>query len=478
MRLGTLEITADSRRLHVSRVSHKGGSAPPPSTAEIPAEDFREVGATGHTSYGTGIVDEYLSELKGKKFLKVIDQMKRSDAQVRSGLMLVKSPVLSAQWYVQPASDSEEDIEVAEFVDWCLHNMHRTFLRIVADALRCLDYDHYVFEKVFETAEWTPSRKGAHTRIVHKWADWSPRPPVTLEDVEYDDNGHPTGWWHVPGGRRADRKLLNWRKLLVFTWDGEADNPRGMSILRSAYRHWFYKHNLYKVDAIQKERHGIGIPRVKLSQGFKKEDKNIANEIGRNLRTNEKAHVTELPNFVVDFIEMKGQPVDALESADHHNYEIAKNVLVQFLNSRQGSNAKDESHIDLFVKALKFLGDYIRGVINQDAIPQLVDYNFDVKKYPTLRVRRIAENVEWRTMSVALRNLSEPGFITPDDATEEWLRDQMDFPLTFQKRSVKDRITKGGTRGGAPGGAPAANGNRPDQGNADTGTSPSGNPTE
>lgn len=476
-----MKVGAGPFKLHLSRVSHNG-RAPASSTMEPDRATMRELGTAGRGLYYDMSRTEYVPELKGKRWIKVVDQMHRSDSQVRSAHLLIKTPVLSAQWYVEPYTNSPEDKEVAEFVEWCLHNMHNPLLWFLKEALLCLKYNNYVFEKCFEPARWRPKREGAHERPVTKWEKFAPRHPITHVEWKRNDNGEVTTLIHRRTSEKATEDVPIPRdKLLLYAWDAEADEPEGISIDRSAYIHWYFKHNLYKVDAIQKERHGIGIPRVKLLPGFQPDDKKIANELGKNLRTNEKAHITQLPSFEVDFVEMKGQPVDALESAIHHGGQILGNVLAQFTqNTTAEGDKRTGSQIGVFDRALRYLADFIRMEVNQRAIPELVDYNFEVKGYPILRVRRLTENAEWRTISVALRNLTEPGIITPTPELEEWVLDQMDFPPPSDaalKRSIKDRLLKGKPPDQG-GNGNAANQNRDDQGNAEEGKSPSGNPTE
>ena len=482
MKIGNYDL--DVKQLHVSRVAHRESTAPRPS--DIAEQQLPDMSELGISQRNAGVYDsfdrhEYLPELRGQRGLALYDKMKRSDAQVRSSLLLIKAPVLSAQWYMEPFSSEPEDIEVSEFVSWSLNSLHRPFMSFLREAMYFLDYGHYAFEKVFEVAEWRPERKGSHARTVIKWQDFAPRHPFTMREVEYDIYGHPVAWWQERAGRVADRKKLPWDKLLTFAWDQEADDPHGVSVLRSAYMHWYYKQNLYKVDAIQKERHGIGIPDIELPPGYSKDDKAIAREMGRNLRTNERAFVVRPPGMHVGFIKPEGNLVDALASAEHHNREIAKNVLAQFMADTSGSNARDSSHIDLFTKALRYLADIVRGQINQFAIPELVDFNFSVRGYPQLKVRRISESAEFRSLAVAARNLVEPGILTPTPELEAFISEVGDFPQPnseAMERTIEDRITKGVGYEPVEDPDAATNENRDDPGNQATGKSPRGNPTE
>jgi hypothetical protein len=483
MRVGTFDV--DVANLHVSRVSHEkdGANPPAPSPNDAPTT---ELGGSGRSTYYSTIrLAEYVPELKGYKWLKAADKMRRSDAQVRASMLLVKMPVLSADWWIEPYSDDDEDRAVADFVAWCYNNTHRTFESILKESLLALDYGHYVQEPVYEITTYVPPKKWGRPRDVAKWADFAPRHPYTLEEPEYDDdNGRFTGWWHFPGGRKADRKQLPANRILVFTWDEEANDPRGTSILRSAYPHWYYKYHMYKVDAIQKERHGIGIPEIVLPPGAKDEDRNYAHELGRNLRTNESAYVVRPHGWEIGFIEPKGQLTNALESAEHHGAHIAANTLQGFMNSVSESSGKQtEASVDVFVKALRHLASWIAGVHNQFAIPQLVDYNFVVKGYPKLRCRRLGEASDSRAFAVTLRNLVEAEIVTAGPDLERYVRKHVfDLPAEGNDdvdRSSRARIQarRGKNMKGDDDGD-ATNPNRQDPGNKDKGKSPSGKPTE
>jgi hypothetical protein len=217
-------------------------------------------------------------------------------------------------------------------------------------------------------------------------------------------------------------------KLVVFTHEAEAGDLTGISILRSAYKHWFYKDTLYKIDAIQKERHGIGVPIIKLPPGFTKEDQALAENLGRNLRTNERAHVTIPPLWDIIFAKLEGQPVDCLKSIEHHDMRIKSNVLGSFMDATTGTQ---DSNVDIFLKSTRYIADYIADIFNKHVIPQLVDLNFVLgadRGYPKLCARRIGEWEDLRTLSFAIRNLVGADVIRADDTLESHIRREMDLP--------------------------------------------------
>jgi len=366
--------------------------------------------------------------------------MKRADGTVRSALRLVKTPVMAARWFIEPASDSVIDKNIAKFVEENLfEGLNMPFERVLEDALLMCEYGYMALEKVFA------EEKG---RIVLK--KLAPRHPLDINEWIFDANGGPNGIiMEATEANGWDPALIPIEKMVVFTLEQEAGDIRGISLLRSAYKHYFYKDTLYKIDAIQKERHGIGVPIIKLPMGYTAADKTAAEDLGRNLRTNERAHITIPANWEVGFAKLEGQPVDCLPSIKHHDDRIMGNILAPFYND---ASAKEDS-MTIFYKATRYIASTIAGTFNRYVIKQLVDFNFSRGKYPILRARRIGENEDLRTWSFAFRNLVGTGAIVPDDILEAFLRQELDLPPADPKTArpiTTPQLPGSDTSGGSP----------------------------
>lgn len=407
---------------------------PSKELAETSNISFAEIGTSSPSPFTSFVRQEYNAKLRGLRGLEVYDQMRRSDGTVRGTLRLIKTPVLGARWFVEPASDSERDKAVADFVHKCLTEyMSISFPQLLTEALLMCDFGYYMFEKV-----WEPRIIDGQPRIV--WKKLAPRHPMDVKQWHLDSGGGPRAVSmyaphdfvpNIYGGPQSltDDIVIPINKLLVFTFDKEADNIQGISVLRSAYKHWYFKDQLYKIDAIQKERHGIGIPVIKLPVGFKREDRVAAEDLGRNLRTNERAHVVLPPNWDLIFAKVEGNPVDAMKSIEHHDARIRENILATFLSEHRGGVRTEDQA--LFLKATRFIADVVCDTFNHYAIPQLVDFNFSrgLSGYPKLRARRIGESEDQRTLSFTIRNMVGAGVIEPDDVLEAFVRKELDLPL-------------------------------------------------
>ncbi|HEX6825801.1 MAG TPA: hypothetical protein VF077_05725 [Nitrospiraceae bacterium] len=377
--------------------------------------------------------------------LRMYERMIRNDAQVRASLRACKIPVQGAEWYVEPASNSDLDIDVADFVTYNLFEnyMSTPWSGVLANALRMFEFGSSVFEIVWEYDSYTPPKANRNTMrklMVRKLAY---RPPSTIVKFLYDSHGGPVGVRHravdpSEAGMGQSREVdIPVSKLLIFPYDQLGGNMEGQSILRTAYKHWYYKEQFYKIDGVQKERHGLGVPKINLPPGYSQNDLDLARQLGSNFRTNERAFMIVPPGWEMDFTKLEGNMVNALESAQHHDLMIARNVLVQFINTgtgsgssggQSGARASSATMYDLFLKSLRHVGNQIADVLNVHLIPQLVDYNYTVKRYPKLCVRRVGDVRDMQAWTASIRNLVLADVISVDTDTEAWVRKEMEMP--------------------------------------------------
>lgn len=204
------------------------------------------------------------------------------------------------------------------------------------------------------------------------------------------------------------------------------------------------------------------MPVIKLPPGWKDADKKLAEQIGRNLRTNERSHITLPPMWDIMFAKLEGQPVDCMKSIEHHNLMIMSNVLAPFLTSP----GVKEDELTTFYKATRYVADTVADTLNRYVIRDLVDINYSRVKYPELKARRIGEWEDARTQSFTLRNYVGAGLIIPDQTLEAHLREENDLPeIDFETREPlqiggnQDPNANVDPNGGGtipPGGAPNA----------------------
>ena len=396
------------------------------------SQSLVELGYSSPSPFTAWTREEWNPKLRDKDGITTYYRMKRLDGMIRGALRVFKTPVLSAHWFMSPATDSVRDKNVAEWVDDNMTNrMTYAWHRVLDDALLMCDYGYMVMEKVYQQ---DPDGKVSLRKL-------APRHPADIQQFLYDRNGGPKGIIMEPQTQIGSTSPFSFdnstgipipiEKLVIFALEAEAGDLNGISILRSAYKHYTYKDTLYKIDAIQKERHGIGVPVIKMPPGWKDADKKIAEQIGRNLRTNERSHIVLPPNWEILFAKLEGQPVDCMKSIEHHNMMIMANVLAPFMTS---PSVRKES-LETFYKATRYVADCVAQTMNEYVIKPLVELNYSRVKPPILKVRRIGEWEDARTQSFTLRNYVGAGLIRPDETLEKYLREENDLPeIDFETR--------------------------------------------
>jgi hypothetical protein len=393
------------------------------------------------------------------------EEMANGDAAVDVSLRAAKTPVMGADYFVEPFDDTPENIEIAEFVHFnLLEGSNSPFLMTLEDVLRMYEYEFSVLEKVWEEREWAPKRNRANRRKYTMLRKLAPRPTPTITEIMYDDNGGPTGIKQQ--AMRKDGKPeeieIPIEKLIIFSNNRKGGNLEGKSMLRTAYRSWFFKINLYNIDGIQKERHGMGFPTIELKPNYTDAEQEAALELVSNIRTNERGGAVLPPGWILKFLELPGQPVDVLRSIEHHDGQIMLNTMTQFLllglEGSGGGRATSGAQQDMFNKSLRYVGNQICSSFNLYCIPYLVGYNFPTDKFPKLRVRNIGETKDLQQWASGVANLAAQELITPDIETEQWIRTIIDAP--FKRGGVQTpkisqaNAQKGNVKPGAPEQAP------------------------
>lgn len=406
---------------------------------DIKPPGFEEIGSSQASS-----IREVVPELANRRQATLTyKKMVRGDASVRVSLRAGKTPILGGDYYIDAYDETDEHQAIWEFVDFNIfHAMTTPWLVVLQNICQMLEDGFFVAEPVYELREWAPKKTNsmANRRKYTMLRKLAPRPASTITQFNYDDNGGPIEILQqaIQADGQSKEVKIPIEKAMVFTFDKSGGNLEGESILRSAYPHWYYKDILYRIDAIQKERHGIGVPDIELGPGHTPQDRKIAHELGANLRTNESSYIVRTNRMTVGFAELSGNLVNALESANHHDNMIMKNIMVQFLNlgieGSGGGRATGATAADMFLKAMKYLANLICEYFNQYLIPNLVAYNFETDQFPKMKVRNIGEAKDVQMWTAGIANMVKSGAITMDLETEQWFRNVLDIPVKLEDR--------------------------------------------
>lgn len=400
---------------------------------------FKELGNSGVQIFD-GIItgEEYNFDLMGRRALQTWDEMRRSDAAVKMSLKVVKEPVKALTYHVQPASKEPLDIQIAEDIHANIFDVLR-WKTSLSEILTHLDFGFAPFEKVYEYGPLNGNDRIYLSRLafrkqssIAKWVTEDKKPGISQYGV---------------GGQLISIPL---HKIVVFTNEQEGDNFEGTSILRAAYKHWFYKDKLYQIDAIGHERQALGVVKIKHPKNASPKHLEEAENAARNLRANEEAFIKEPEGWELEFMDMKaGSLKDTEPSISHHNRQIPISVLAGFMDlgatSGSGSRAVGETQLKMFEYAIKSIADYICDTFNRYVIKDLVDINYNVTEYPKLVAGEVSGE-SLKELAAALKELIDAGVIIPTEEDEAYLRGIMRLPERVEEETSREHDDEAGTK--------------------------------
>ena len=399
--------------------------------APYPVEDLtlKQMGTifgdSGTQRYSGYFFDEQNSEWRDESRIDLVDQM-RTDGVVDGVLRAINAPILATNWYIEC-----EDEKIVEFLENNLfEGMERSWKDFVRESMLFLPYGHYVFEKIFKI------EKG---QVMLR--DLSPRIPRSIQNWQIDVNGQKQfgiKQWILtddPSAPKSNAEIPA-RKLLILTNDKEGDDVTGRSILRAAYKHYYYKNTLYKIQGISAEKNGMGIPTLYLPEGYGTAEKNKTEDMLANIRTNEKGYLIfpwKKEDGEFELVTPSGNPQgDAIDkSVEHHNRQILLSVLAMFLglgSSEVGSFALSKDQSSFFLKNVEEKIKYLEAQIEKQVLQDLVKFNFG-DNAPKVRLRHNPlGDIDFKEMSDVMKSLTDSGLIDKDPKIKQWTRQTFDLP--------------------------------------------------
>lgn len=251
--------------------------------------------------------------------------------------------------------------------------------------------------------------------------------------------------WDPSTGKHA---MIPMEKALLFRTTVAKGNPEGRSILRNAFRPWYYKRRIEEFEAVGIERDLAGLPVAYVPPSLLAADATDAQkmalgaivDIVRGIKRNEQEGVV-FPlsyddaghrQFELTLLSSGGQrQFDTDKIIARYDQRIAMTVLADFIllgHENVGSFALGTSKVDLFTAAVETWVQGIADVFNDHAIPRLLKLNgMDTARCPRLNYGDLGA-IDMTAIADFVQKLSQAGAITPDEGLEDWLRDMAGLP--------------------------------------------------
>jgi hypothetical protein len=260
-------------------------------------------------------------------------------------------------------------------------------------------------------------------------------------------------------------------KALLFRTVTPRNNPEGRSILRNAYRPWFFKKTIEEIEAVGIERDLAGlpvayVPPTMLSSNATAAEitaRNAMSDLIRGIKRNENEGIL----FPLAYDEQGRElyKLTLLSSGGTRNFNtdqiiarydqrITMVILADFIllgHEKVGSFALGASKIDLFTSAIQQIADSIADVFNSHAVPRLMKLNgLDPSRSPKIKAGEIT-HVDLGVLGDFISKMAAAGAMQPDIDMDNYLRGLANLP----KRTEEEGVPPMGM-GQMPDGAPPA----------------------
>lgn len=418
--------------------------------------DLTEIGTTGLRRTGGTVYEEFLVSLRGRRGAKVYREMSENDPVIGSILYAIEKIILRLEWTVQPASDNKEDRESAEFIEQCLYDMSDSWDSTLSQILSMLVYGYAFHEIVYKIRDGAgnedPARRSKFNDGKIGWRKWPIRAQETHNNWMFDQDGGIQGFEQVdPYGAGIHRIPID--KALLFRTSSQKNNPEGKSLLRTAYRPWYFKRRIEEMEAIGIERDLAGLPIAYMPPEYLSStataDQQAVRDsivsIVQNVKRNEQEGVVfplvfdDRGNkmFSLELLNSGGsRQFDTDKVISRYDQRIAMSVLSDFIllgHERVGSFALGNSKIDLWTMAIEAICKSIAEVVNYHAIPRLLKMNgMKIGTTPELTYSSVS-HVDLAEISDFVAKLTTAGVITPDEDMEEYLRGLAGLPMASKQ---------------------------------------------
>jgi len=432
------------------------------------------LGASGLNHYGGVVEEEWLNQLKGEQGVQAFREMKDNDPIVGSILYAIKTLVRQTDWRIEAGGDDPRHAELAEFVESCVEDMSLTWGDFISEVLSFLPYGWSYFEILYklrkgDTKDGKSSSKHNDGKV--GWRKFGVRSQDTLMRWEIDEEGGIQGLWQA-APPAFDLTFIPIEKALLFRTETTKGNPQGRSILRNAYRSWWFLKRIQEIEAIGIERDLAGLPVMQLplellSPNASSQQKAVLadfRDMIQRIRRDEYEGIvipseTDMDGnpsgYKLSLLSSGGRrPIDVNEIIKRYESRIAMSVLGEFVllgMDTVGSFALSSNKTALFSQALGTYLKSIADVFNAFAIPRLMRLNgyTDTEFYPEMTFSDI-ETPDVNELAGALSGLTAAGILTPDDDLEKWVREYANLPVPAVDESPDETPAEEGEDSATP----------------------------
>ena len=282
-----------------------------------------------------------------------------------------------------------------------------------------------------------PRTKSKYNDGLIGWRKLPIRAQETLYQWEYDNEDNLLGMTQMPPPDFGTFTIPI-EKALLFRTKSRKNNPEGRSILRNAYRSWYFKRRIQEIEGIGIERDLAGLPVIYGPENFDIWDNQNPQTVEarsgleamvRSIRRDEMEGVVLPAGYKLELLSSGGtRQFDTNAIINRYDTRIAMTVLADFIflgHDQTGSWALSSDKTELFAVAIGAFLDIICETFNSQGIPSLIDINGQhfagITEYPKMTHGDI-EDADITKVASFIKDMTGIGVLIPDDSLEDYIR--------------------------------------------------------
>lgn len=406
-----------------------------------------EIGRIGQNRYGGIIYEEYLKELQGRKGVEIYKEMADNDDTIGAILFVIEMLMRQCTFAVEPGGKTAKDKEAAEFVEQCMGDMQNSWANTISEIVSFLTYGWSYHEIVYKRRMGKtrdPKTTSKYDDGLIGWRKLPIRSQDTLWEWEYEEHSDDLKGMTQTPPPYYEQITIPLEKALHFRTRSRKDNPEGRSILRNAYRSWYFKKRIQEIEGIGMERDLAGFPVLTGPEEcdlWNVDDPDMvaalaaAQNIVTNIRRDAKEGLVLPAGWKLELLSAGNRrQFDTNQIIERYDKRIATTVIADFIllgQSQVGSFALSSDKTRLFALAIGTYLDEICEVFNTQGIPRLIDYNGDhfkgITDYPKM-VHGDIEDANLEKLGAFISQMITSGVLMPDEELEKFVRRAGNLP--------------------------------------------------
>lgn len=434
---------------------------------------FEELGRTGLMTAGGYVLEEFLPEVAGLRWRRIVREMLANDSVVHTLFFLVDLMVRAVEWKIVAGGEDNESKRQADFVKSCMDDMSQSWADSVSEMLSFVPWGWSFHEVVYKQRngdtplnldeDGNPTVEPGDEPAASKFDDgligWRKIPirsQDSLESWDFDDRG---GIQAMHQTTLFSRARIPIDKALLFRLGTYKNNPEGNPLCRHIYRDWYFKQRIQNIEGIGIERDLAGMPVGRIPAQYLDDTKATAGQkliaaefrrIITNIRRDEQEGIlipsdcfqnpdgtlSSEPMFDVKLLSTGGtRQFDTGKIIQRYDQRILMTLMADFIllgHEKVGSFALTSSKTELFSYGLGAVLDIICEIFNRHGIPKLQKLNgMSTKTQPRLDHGDV-ESVDLEELGNYIAKISGVK-VGLDDEQQRYLLRQAKIPVVDGK---------------------------------------------